>query len=199
MEPKTTRTETAQARRQLIVETAAACFIEQGFHQTSIRDIAKRAGVSLGNLYNHFENKAALIAEIAMLEEQDLDALEEQVSRISDPSKAFDKLVTLYIEYCYRPENIMLAAEISSEGLRNPDVRAGFMRNRSRLNSLIAKLVTEIPGKPGAGQNISPAVCADFVVDLIEGLAMRSALGNRPPDRTEIGALKAVTRKIVQG
>ena len=60
------------ARHKHIVESAAICFIEQGFHQTSVRDIAKRANISLGNLYNHFGNKTALIAEIAALEADNL-------------------------------------------------------------------------------------------------------------------------------
>lgn len=197
MKPKMTRTETAQARRQLIVETAAACFIEQGFHQTSIRDIAKRAGVSLGNLYNHFNGKAELIAEIAELEAQDIHAIEEQVSRISDPSKAFDKFVALYIGYCCIPENIVLSAEISSEGLRNPKVGVGFMQNRSKLNAMIAALVIELPGRRGEGAAVSPAACADFVMDLIEGLAMRSAFESRQPARKEVAALRAVIQKIV--
>lgn len=197
MEPKTTRTETAQARRQLIVETAAVCFIEQGFHQTSIRDIAKRAGVSLGNLYNHFQGKAELIAEIALLEAQDLEALAEQVSAASDPSKAFDRFVVSYLEYCCRPENIMLAAEISSEGLRNPDVGAGFVKNRSKLNAVIAALITELPARRDAQPTVSPAACAGFVLDLIEGLALRSAFENRQPGRKETGSLKAVIHSIV--
>jgi len=197
MEPKTTRIETAQARRQLIVETAAACFIEQGFHQTSIRDIAKRAGVSLGNLYNHFQGKAELIAEIAVLEAQDLEALAEQISGVSDPSKAFDKFVVSYMEYCCRPENIMLAAEISSEGLRNPDVGTGFVQNRLKLNAVLATLISELSGRQDARPTVSPAACADFVMDLIEGLALRSAFENRRPSRTETAALKAVIQKIV--
>ncbi len=197
MESKTTRTETAQARRQLIVETAAACFIEKGFHQTSIRDIAKRAGVSLGNLYNHFRSKAELIAEIAELEAQDIHAIEGQVSRITDPSKAFDKFVALYIGYCCVPENILLSAEISSEGLRNPQVGVGFMQNRSKLNAMIAALITELPGRPDEGAAVSPAACADFVMDLIEGLAMRSAFENRQPGRKEIAGLRAGIQKIV--
>ena len=197
MEPKTTRMETAQARRQLIVETAAACFIEQGFHQTSIRDIAKRAGVSLGNLYNHFQGKAELIAEIAVLEAQDLEALAEQVSGVSDPSKAFDRFVVSYIEYCCRAENIMLAAEISSEGLRNPEVGTGFVQNRSKLNAVIATLISELSGRQDAMPIVSPAACADFVMDLIEGLALRSAFENRRPSRKETAALKAVIQKIV--
>ncbi|MDC5518787.1 TetR/AcrR family transcriptional regulator, partial [Acinetobacter baumannii] len=50
-------------RRALIVQAALQCFVERGFHCTSMRDIAQAASVSLGNLYNHFDGKEALIAE----------------------------------------------------------------------------------------------------------------------------------------
>lgn len=54
--------------REKIVEAALHSFTHQGFHQTSMRDIAQAAGVSVGNLYNHFSGKEALIGEIALLE-----------------------------------------------------------------------------------------------------------------------------------
>lgn len=62
------RQQQTDSRRAQIVEAALACFVSSGFHQTGMRDIADAAGVSLGNLYNHFPNKQALIAEIAALE-----------------------------------------------------------------------------------------------------------------------------------
>lgn len=62
------------ARRARIVEAALACFVEKGFHQTGMREIAATAGVSLGNLYNHFPGKEALIALIASLEAEELAA-----------------------------------------------------------------------------------------------------------------------------
>lgn len=51
--------------RDKIVEAALHSFTHKGFHQTSMRDIALAAGVSVGNLYNHFAGKEALIDEIA--------------------------------------------------------------------------------------------------------------------------------------
>ena len=54
--------------REKIVEAALHSFTHKGFHQTSMRDIAQTAGVSVGNLYNHFTGKEALIGEIALLE-----------------------------------------------------------------------------------------------------------------------------------
>jgi AcrR family transcriptional regulator len=43
---------------------AAGLFRRQGFHGTSTREIAEKAGVSLGNIYNHFPNKEAMFATL---------------------------------------------------------------------------------------------------------------------------------------
>ncbi|MDQ6785358.1 MAG: TetR/AcrR family transcriptional regulator [Acidobacteriota bacterium] len=47
-----------------IEDAARQLFIKQGFHATSMRDISKRAKVSLGNLYNYYETKEAIFESI---------------------------------------------------------------------------------------------------------------------------------------
>lgn len=47
-------------RRQQILDAALRCFIERGFHRTSIADICKAAGLSVGAVYTHFKNKRAI-------------------------------------------------------------------------------------------------------------------------------------------
>jgi len=47
-----------------IVEAAYTLFLEQGFAATSMRQIAKRTGLALGGIYNHFTGKEAIFAEI---------------------------------------------------------------------------------------------------------------------------------------
>ena len=50
------------AEKKAVIETAAkALFIKQGFHATSMRDISRRAEFSLGNLYNYFATKEAIL------------------------------------------------------------------------------------------------------------------------------------------
>lgn len=50
---------------KLVIEDAACeLLIKQGFHATSMRDIAKKANVSLGNLYNYYETKEAIFESI---------------------------------------------------------------------------------------------------------------------------------------
>ena len=43
--------------RQAIGDAALSLFMEQGYHATSMRQIAERAGLALGGIYNHFASK----------------------------------------------------------------------------------------------------------------------------------------------
>jgi AcrR family transcriptional regulator len=49
--------------RAALVEVAARVFAEEGYLQTSIRDVARRGSVTTGAIYGHFRNKADLLAE----------------------------------------------------------------------------------------------------------------------------------------
>jgi AcrR family transcriptional regulator len=50
---------------RLAVENAAIrLFLEQGYHATSMRQIAKRAGLALGGIYNHFSSKDEIFEAI---------------------------------------------------------------------------------------------------------------------------------------
>ena len=51
-------------KKELILETALELFAENGFHATSINQIAKKAGISKGLTYNYFESKNDILTEI---------------------------------------------------------------------------------------------------------------------------------------
>ena len=51
--------------RELIVESAYACFRKQGLQKATIVDIAKTAGVSRSTIYEYFSDKAAIIEACA--------------------------------------------------------------------------------------------------------------------------------------
>ena len=62
--PKVTD-EHRSARRAAIVDAARRSFSRNGFHETSMADIATEAGVSVGTPYRYFVSKEELIVEIA--------------------------------------------------------------------------------------------------------------------------------------
>ena len=48
-------------KRQAILDSALALFADQGFHGTSVPEIARRAGVAAGTIYRYFDGKDALV------------------------------------------------------------------------------------------------------------------------------------------
>lgn len=50
--------------RQSILAAAYKLFISQGYHGTSMRQIAHESGVALGGLYNHFQGKAEVFEAV---------------------------------------------------------------------------------------------------------------------------------------
>jgi AcrR family transcriptional regulator len=84
------RLEAGERTREAIIEAAFSLFLRQGYHGTSMRQIAKRAGIALGGIYNHFGSKEDVFREVFMayhpyhevvpaLAEAEGDTLEEVV------------------------------------------------------------------------------------------------------------------------
>jgi len=48
--------------RAALVETATEMFVENGYGAVSVRDLARRTGLTTGAIYGHFRNKADLLA-----------------------------------------------------------------------------------------------------------------------------------------
>lgn len=59
MSPKL-KPETLKKRKAQILKAAAACFAREGYHQTTMDDIVREAGLSKGGVYWHFKSKKEL-------------------------------------------------------------------------------------------------------------------------------------------
>jgi AcrR family transcriptional regulator len=53
-----------EATRLAVEDAAIALFMEQGYHATSMRQIADRADLALGGIYNHFKSKEEIFEAI---------------------------------------------------------------------------------------------------------------------------------------
>lgn len=59
--PESTRSEKGEATRAAIATAAQELFMERGYDKTTMRAVAERAGVSLGNAYYYFASKEHLV------------------------------------------------------------------------------------------------------------------------------------------
>lgn len=161
-------------RKLEIVEAAVTCFIEKGYHQTGVRDIVGQAGISLGNLYNHFKGKEAILVFIAEIEGQELSDFIGRLSNNDDPRATLERFITDYAAYVALPENALLGAEILTESLRNPAIADVFRRNRNRLITALADCLTQGAKSSVFAPQIDPCVVACMTLDALEGQGLRS-------------------------
>ena len=152
------------------------CFLENGYHQTGVRDIAKRAGVSLGNLYNHFPGKHDVLAEIAALERAELAPFLRLLVEPSPVFEVLDRFVTAYATYLAAPENIMLTIEITSEAIRKPDIGALFLANQSELVTALASVIERGVAGGDVRADLDPDEASQLIIELIDASAYRSVL-----------------------
>jgi AcrR family transcriptional regulator len=77
-----------EEKKGRIEEAAKQLFIKQGFHATSMRNIAGRTGTSLGNLYNYYRTKESILESIIAKYQKVIDArLRLMFDQLTEPLK----------------------------------------------------------------------------------------------------------------
>ena len=91
-----------QQRAKLIVDhilqAAQICIVEQGLMQITTPKIAEKAGVSVGSLYQYFENKEEIIQELLRRKSENLGlALKQMV--ITQEQLSIQEIIPLSIQF----------------------------------------------------------------------------------------------------
>ena len=95
-------------KTEQILDAALVLFSTQGFYATTIPDIAKSMGMSVGNLYNYFPSKEVLAKEIIKYSS---DILGAEIRKINEEKcstkEKIKKIVALYFEMAtLKPQHI---------------------------------------------------------------------------------------------
>ncbi len=117
-------------RRATVLSAAIELFSIKGFERTTIRDIAKAAKLAEGTIYNHFENKTALMVAL-------LDSLTEQGQAKVDMTLPADLDLHRFL-----PEHLRLMLDLltNQTGKALPVILAELLIN-AELRTAHAKLI----------------------------------------------------------
>ncbi len=170
-----------------IVTAATQCFILKGFHATSMRDIAKAAGVSLGNIYNHFDRKTDLVLAIS---ESETAGVIEAAEFFETTEMATLPAVTAFMDEYLReataPGVGILMIEIAAEASRNDEVAMAFQDNRKKLCDALSNFLHNGQQKGEINRAVCCNQAAELIVDVVEGVATRSCLSGKNPSRAAV-------------
>ncbi len=94
----------AEATRAALIEEATKQFVERGYANTSLDDVAKAANVTRGAVYHHFAGKQALfIAVFNEQEQQVIKRVEAVMQRHDDLWEASLAGVEEFLDACLEP------------------------------------------------------------------------------------------------
>lgn len=125
------------------LSAALRCFEQNGFHGTSIRQIASAAGLSVPGLYHHYPSKAALLERLCEVSMEELHgALAKARDSATSTLDRFDRIVACLLEFhaAYGPVAFVTYSEIRS---LQPGSREAHIESRRRVEQYVIDAVTD--------------------------------------------------------
>lgn len=185
----------AEQHRREIVDAAERLVKGNGLHQLKLRDIAKESGKSLGNLYNYFQNKEAIIEALVereksrflMVVSQKIEPLPEE-----DYKSMLRRHLELMADAYLDPDSLLLAISVAGEALVNPGVHKIMVAANRRIVEHVVALAL-IPQDPSCSMDNVPRELLEARVICIRTFfeSLRGAVAFYPDVNREM--LKQVT------
>jgi TetR/AcrR family transcriptional regulator, repressor for uid operon len=171
-QPQTTAP--ASDRKNRILDGAERCFVCNGFHKSTMQDVASECSMSPGNLYRYFPSKDAIVAGLAARDREQFNADFVALLHHPQPAIAFMEMGKRHLVDESRSKTIMMM-EIWAEASRNPrmaEICGGMDRS---ITDCLTQFITHwrhIEKFEGQG---TPAEVAVLIIAISDGLFRRRA------------------------
>jgi AcrR family transcriptional regulator len=137
---------TAEERRAGILDAALAVFSARGFHSSSIDDIAREAGISKALIYEHFDSKQGLYADL--LEHNANELFEQLASALAgvEVESGAARLASGLDAFFSFVEERRDAWRILFRDVADPETSAVLDRILEQVTGVVAALIAQDPG-----------------------------------------------------
>jgi AcrR family transcriptional regulator len=152
-----------EEKLERLLAVAAEIFAEKGYHHASIRDLSRRAGVSLSGLYYYFSSKEELLF---MIQERSLrkvvSELERKLEGVERPEEKLRVLVRNHVEFFARNMAAMRVLSHEYDALEG-EYRSKIRDQRLRYSNLCTEILRDVR-RFSSGGDIVPLNVATFAL-----------------------------------
>jgi TetR/AcrR family transcriptional repressor of bet genes len=187
-----------QGRRSQIVQAATTVLARQGYGDTSLKDVAREAGVAPGLLHYYFESKHELLLDVVSGMEREMTRdWQAAVADIDDPLERIVAALDHAAARCSeRPEFFRLLFDLYNLGLSSPALRVRCAEMWQRFIDDIEAEVRQVLGRLPAYAVVPPRDLAGAVAGAIDGIALSGLVLQQSP-RELYHALKVLLLSVV--
>jgi len=181
-----------EERRTQILEAAVRCFARQGFHRTTMQDLAREAELSPGALYGYFASKEDLIAAIASERHAAELAMLGGAAEAGDAAGGLQRLAHELLGRLAGPDEQAwrrVTVQLWGEALRSPRIMEVV---REGLDAPLAVLGARLRRARDEGRvpaDLDPDPAARVASAIFQGLVLQQAWD---PDLDVAGCARAV-------
>lgn len=127
------------ARRAEILAAAGRCFAREGFHATTMQDVLRESGLSVGAVYRYFPSKHELIGAVA---EEAMAGAAPRLGAVlladpvPTPAEAVAGVIAAIDPFAETDGVLRMAVQVWGEALRDPRLAALARTGYGRLRDL---------------------------------------------------------------
>jgi AcrR family transcriptional regulator len=151
-----------QERERRILTAARKLFDRNGYAKTSMEDVAERAGLAVGTLYNYFRSKDDLLLAIMRREADRLVRIAEGIlaNPPDDPVIAIAAMADLFVESITAEER-MLWRELFAASIGSPqDLGARLLELDMQIVAQLSALLEKMRAHGSIAADIDPSETA---------------------------------------
>jgi TetR/AcrR family fatty acid metabolism transcriptional regulator len=179
------RTFQAENKKQLILKVANEVFAEKGFQETTISQIAQKANIAEGSIYDYFKNKEDLLFSIPEERmENFLSGLQEHLKGMQGALEKLRKLIWYHLDFYEKNKDYtrILLLDLRQNPRFNQSRAYGMIRQYSKM---ILQVIEEGKRERSIRREVDSYILRDLVLGTIEHFSIRGFIMGRFPNLSE--------------
>lgn len=185
-------------RRDKILEAAVGLFVAQGYDRTTLREIARTAGLSTGAIYIYFPTKAAILqalcadeaAQMRAILRATLTTLPTDADPLAAGMMAFAGRFGTF-DAAHRQRRMRIGQLLRYEATRDDAVGASVREVIDSWRTLVASIVRAQQEAGLLRASIDPDALTEILLALPQGLELLDLLGGGASDWSAVVATLA--------
>jgi AcrR family transcriptional regulator len=158
--------EEQQRRRKEIFHASVHLFLEKGFNETSMREIAKAAGVGKSTLYDYYQSKDEILVSYFGNEIQKItQRAREIIQQNSSISEKLRKIMQMHLGYLVENKQIFLKISLEAQRL-SLESQEQIQFKRHAYQDMLRSLVEE-GIQQGEFRPVNPLFAARSIFSLL--------------------------------
>jgi len=187
----------ADARSDEILFSIRQAFAEKGFDGASMQDLARAAGMSVGNFYRYFPSKAAIVEAMVGYDLAEIERDFAEILNSDDPMQGLRaKILQRMTEDC--EGDSQLWAEITAASMRKPEICAVSQAMEATVVAHLATIFARVTGRSHAEALARYAGECRLLVMLVKAMATEMGKTDTPAPELIEQVVRIIDRTLTE-